>query len=189
MRLRSWRGLNLSVTPRPPTTETPLVIIGWREWISLPDLGIARIKAKIDTGARSSCLHTYEMETYQVDGRPFVRFKVHPIQRHDEFSVTCEAPVHDIRKVRSSSGEATDRIVIQSLVRWMGESWLVDMTLNNRSEMGFRMLIGREAIRNRLLRGFWSFVPRRSSETEETAARPTTLGKCSNRIALEVPQG
>lgn len=156
MPLRSWRELILSITPRPPTTETPttetpLVIIGWREWISLPELGIARIKAKIDTGARSSCLHTYEMETYQVDGRPFVRFKVHPIQRHDEFSVTCEAPVHDIRKVRSSSGEASDRIVIQSLVRWMGESWLVDMTLNNRSEMGFRMLIGREAIRNRLL--------------------------------------
>ncbi len=151
MPLRRWRELNLSVTPRPPTTETPLVIIGWREWISLPELGIARIKAKIDTGARSSCLHTYEMETYQVDGRPFVRFKVHPIQRHDEFSVTCEAPVHDVRKVRSSSGEAADRIVIQSLVRWMGESWMVDMTLNNRSEMGFRMLIGREAIRSRLL--------------------------------------
>lgn len=141
----------LSAEPKPTESETPLVIIGWREWVSLPELGIARIKAKIDTGARSSCLHTYEMETYQIDQQPFVRFKVHPIQRHEEFSVTCEAPIHDVRSVRSSSGEATDRIVIQSLVRWMGQTWKIDVTLNNRSEMGFRMLIGREAVRNRLL--------------------------------------
>jgi hypothetical protein len=142
---------NLTVKRQRTRTETPLVIIGWREWISLPELGIVRVKAKIDTGARSSSLHTYEIEPFQVDGRPFVRFKVHPIQRHDEFSVTCQAPVHDIRPVRSSSGEVSERFVIQTLVRWMGESWTVDLTLFNRAEMGFRMLIGREAIRGRML--------------------------------------
>jgi len=106
------------------------------------------------------------METYQIDRQPFVRFKVHPIQRREEFSVTCEAPIHDVRSVRSSSGEATDRIVIQSLVRWMGEIWKIDVTLNNRSEMGFRMLIGREAVRNRLLvdsgRSYLGGRPKRS---------------------------
>lgn len=163
----------MSVTSRPPTADTPLVIIGWREWISLPELGIARIKAKIDTGARSSCLHTYEIESFELEGRPYVRFKVHPIQRHDEFSVTCQAPVHDVRSVRSSSGEAADRFVIQTLVRWMGESWTVDLTLANRSEMGFRMLIGREAIRGRMLvdpgRSYFGGRPKRKKKRRRSS--------------------
>lgn len=98
----------MTVPAKPLKIESPLVIIGWREWIALPDLGIVRIKAKIDTGARSSSLHTYALESFEVNGRMFVRFKVHPIQRHDEFSVTCHAPVHDVRKVRSSSGEVSE---------------------------------------------------------------------------------
>ena len=150
------------------TTDNPLLIIGWREWLSLPDLGIARIKAKIDTGARSSSLHTYFLEPFQIDGRPHVRFKVHPIQRHDEFSVTCEAPVHDVRLVRSSSGEASERFVIQTLVRWMGESWTMELTLANRAEMGFRLLIGREAVRGRMLvdpgRSYFGGRPRRKKK-------------------------
>jgi hypothetical protein len=141
----------LAAAPKRTINESTLLIIGWREWIALPDLGIVRIKAKIDTGARSSSLHTYSIEPFQSDGRPYVRFKVHPIQRHDEFSVTCEAPVHDVRRVKSSSGEVSERFVIQTQLRWMGESWLADLTLFDRSEMGFRMLIGREAIRSRML--------------------------------------
>lgn len=130
---------------------TPLVIIGWREWVSLPSLGISRIKAKIDTGARSSSLHAFDIERYDRNGRGFVRFKVHPIQRHDELVVPCEAEIHDVRSVRSSSGEASDRFVIQTPVHWMGETWTVELTLADRTEMGFRMLVGREAVRGRML--------------------------------------
>ena len=126
-------------------------MIGWREWLSLPELRIPKIKAKIDTGARSSSLHAYEIETYQESGSSFVRFKVNPVQRRDEMSIACEAPIHDIRSVRSSSGVAAERIVIQTAVSWMGETWTVDLTLANRAQMGFRMLLGREAIRSRML--------------------------------------
>ncbi|TWU57850.1 ATP-dependent zinc protease family protein [Rubripirellula reticaptiva] len=135
----------------PSSGETPLVIIGWREWLSLPDLKIAHIKAKIDTGARSSSLHAFEIEAFDRDGAPWVRFQVHPIQRRDKYSVQCEAPVHDIRNVRSSSGESSIRYVILTSVLWMGETWTVDLTLADRTQMGFRMLVGREAVRGRML--------------------------------------
>ena len=131
--------------------SAPLVIIGWREWVSLPELGIKHIKAKIDTGARSSSLHAFEIEPFVRDGKSMVRFDVHPVQRRDDISVRCEAQVHDIRRVRSSSGEVSKRFVILAMVSWMGETWPVELTLANRSEMGFRMLIGREAIRGRML--------------------------------------
>lgn len=131
--------------------EAPLIIIGWREWVSLPGLGVQRVKAKIDTGARSSSLHAFDVEPFDLDGQKMVRFTVHPAQRSTKRIVRCQAPVHDIRSVRSSSGQAADRIVIQTLVSWMGEEWTVDLTLADRTEMGFRMLIGREAIRGRML--------------------------------------
>ena len=131
--------------------SAPLVIIGWREWVALPDLGIQHIKAKIDTGARSSSLHAFEIEAFVRDGKSMVRFDVHPVQRRDDISVRCEAEVFDVRRVRSSSGEVSKRFVIQTAVEWMGERWQVELTLADRSEMGFRMLIGREAVRSRML--------------------------------------
>jgi len=131
--------------------SAPLVIIGWREWVSLPQFGIRHIKAKIDTGARSSSLHAFEIEPYEFDGKTMVRFDVHPVQRRDDISIRCQAPLYDIRSVRSSSGAVSTRFVILSLVSWMGETWPVELTLADRSEMGFRMLIGREAIRGRML--------------------------------------
>ncbi len=136
-------------TPSPG--ETPLVIIGWREWVSLPGLKIAHIKAKIDTGARSSSLHAFEIEPFDHEGEPWVRFQVHPIQRRDDFSIPCQAPVHDIRNVRSSSGESAARYVILTDVSWMGEKWTAELTLADRTQMGFRMLVGREAVRGRML--------------------------------------
>ena len=113
------------------------MIIGWREWLSLPDLGVPRIKAKIDTGARSSSLHAYDIEQFQREGCSLVRFKVHPIQRREQMEVCCVAEVHDIRSVRSSSGEATDRIVIQTTASWLDQEWTIDLTLADRSQMGF----------------------------------------------------
>ncbi|QDT08076.1 ATP-dependent zinc protease [Stieleria marina] len=134
-----------------PSDERSMPIMGWREWISLPDLGVPRLKAKIDTGARSSSLHAFEIETFTRDDEVFVRFQVHPVQRNDEKTIACEAKVHDVRHIRSSSGQAQERFVILANVRWKNEVWPVELTLADRSEMGFRMLVGREAVRGRVL--------------------------------------
>lgn len=127
-----------------------LPTIGWREWLSLPDLGVDRIKAKIDTGARSSSLHAFEIERFTRDGADWVRFSIHPRQRNDELIVTTEAPVIDRRAVRSSSGHAALRYVISTTIEWNHQSWPIELTLADRDSMGFRMLLGREAVRRRL---------------------------------------
>lgn len=126
-------------------------VIGWREWVSLPDLAIRHVKAKIDTGARSSSLHAFNIEAFTRDGISMVHFEVHPNQRSELPVIACEAPIHDVRRVRSSSGIATKRFVILTKVHWLDATWEVDLTLADRSLMGFRMLIGREAVRGRVL--------------------------------------
>jgi hypothetical protein len=128
-----------------------LAIIGWREWLALPDLGIASIKAKVDTGARSSSLHAFEVVPFRKKGKDYVRFKVHPRQRSKEGIVETEAAVLEYRKVRSSSGQASYRPVILTTVEMLGQSWAIELTLANRDQMGFRMLLGREGIRGRML--------------------------------------
>ena|SRR6056297_1920669 len=132
-------------------TKKPLPIIGWREWVGLPELEISWIKAKVDTGARSSSIHTFDLHPYEQDGEDWVRFKIHPIQRNTKVTVTAEAKVIDVRSVRSSSGKASKRPVILSHITMLGTTWPIELTLANRDEMGFRMLLGREAFRNRFL--------------------------------------
>ncbi len=124
-------------------------IIGWREWVGLPDLILGRIKAKVDSGARSSSLHAFDIEHFERDGEPWVKFKVHPIQRSDRKIIEAEAPVTDSRMVRSSNGKAQLRTVITTNVRLLGKTWPVELTLANRDKMSFRMLLGREAFRNK----------------------------------------
>ncbi len=131
--------------------KRPLSVIGWREWLGLPDLGIRWIKAKVDTGARSSSLHAYDLHEVERDGVRLVRFKVHPVQRDTRKVVDSEARVLEYRSVRSSSGKASLRPVILTSVTLLGQSWQVELTLANRDEMGFRMLLGREAYRGRFL--------------------------------------
>lgn len=126
-------------------------IIGWREWLRLPELGIANIKAKVDTGARSSSLHAYDIREYKRSGHTFVEFKVHPKQRNSKLVVKCHARVLEYRKVKSSSGHSELRPVILTPVELLGESWQMELTLTNRDQMGFRMLLGRESIRKRFL--------------------------------------
>ena len=132
--------------PRPP-----LPVIGWREWVGLPDFGIRRIKVKVDTGARSSSLHAFDLHRFERDGAPWVRFQVHPVQRKKDRTVEVEAEVLEYRSVRSSSGKATMRPVIVTNVTLLGITWPVELTLASRDEMGFRMLLGREAFRRRFL--------------------------------------
>lgn len=127
-----------------------LKILGWREWFSLPELGITSIKAKIDTGARTSCLHAFEVEGFEKpDGSPFVRFKVHPIQDNIDAVIECECPVVDQRTVSDSGGHKELRYVIQTTAVCGDEQWPIEMTLTNRDTMRFRMLLGRTAMEGR----------------------------------------
>lgn len=129
----------------------PAVIIGWREWVALPGLGVDAIKAKIDTGARSSALHAFTVERFDQGGRAMVRFQAHPIQRNDDYIVTAEAALLEERMVKNSGGQAELRPVIETLVQMGNAVWAIELTLTNRDEMGFRMLLGRQAVRRRYL--------------------------------------
>ncbi len=131
--------------------QTNLPVIGWREWVRLPDLGIKMIKAKVDTGARSSSLHAFDLTQFERNGVTWVKFKVHPEQRKSGTVVKTEARVLDFRSVRSSSGKAAVRPVIMTRIELLGAIYAVEVTLANRDEMGFRMLLGREAFRRRFL--------------------------------------
>ena len=131
------------------TKDSELASIGWREWVALPDLGLPAIKAKIDTGARTSALHAFLIEPYQKDGIEMLRFLIHPIQRNQEFQVECHCPVYDVREVTDSGGHREMRYVIQSNVRIGTGSWPIELTLTNRDTMAFRMLLGRKAMENR----------------------------------------
>ena len=128
-----------------------LPVIGWREWVGLPELGIEKIKVKVDTGARSSSLHAYDVEEFQLDGKPWVRFKVHPVQCRSREVVEAQAEVLEFRGIRSSNGKVQMRPVIVTNIELLGVTWPVELTLANRDEMGFRMLLGREAFRRRFL--------------------------------------
>lgn len=125
--------------------------IGWREWVELPHLGVAAIKAKIDTGARSSALHAFNLRRIERDGKPWVRFVIHPMQRTIAESLEVETPVQEFRKIRSSNGLQSIRPVILTPVTLGGVSWMLELTLANRDAMGFRMLLGRHALRDRFL--------------------------------------
>ena len=130
---------------------TKLSVIGWREIIALPKLGISQIKAKIDTGARSSALHAFHVEKFQRDGQEMIRFQVHPHQRDSTHTVSAEAELLEYREVRPSSGKAQLRPVILTNVELEGVQWQIELTLTNRDVMGFRMLLGRQAVRDRFL--------------------------------------
>lgn len=143
-------------------------IIGWREWVGLPELKVKAIKAKVDTGARSSSLHVFNLESFEQDGIARVRFDILPVQRRDDEVVSAEAVVLEYRSVRSSSGKAQQRPVIITQVELLGKNWPVEMTLANRDEMGFRMLLGREAFRGRFLvdagKSYYGGKPKRAKK-------------------------
>jgi hypothetical protein len=135
------------VTAKPITKP----ILGWREWIALPQLGIERIKAKVDTGARTSALHAFNVRLYEEDGKRFVSFMVHPIQGNTEKTVKCTAKVKDERLVTDSGGHKEHRLVIETAIKIGDHQRTVEVTLTDRDNMLFRMLLGRTAIRPHFL--------------------------------------
>lgn len=129
----------------PPTRLT----LGWREWIALPELGLPLIKAKIDTGARTSTLHAFYVESFWRGAELWVRFGVHPLQRRTDVVVHCQAPVLERRTVSDSGGHRERRYVIATPVEVGGAAWPLELTLTNRDAMLFRMLLGRTAMAGR----------------------------------------
>lgn len=146
--------------------------VGWREWVTLPDIAVPWIKAKLDTGARSSAIHAFDLVESDRDGQLWVRYAVHPWQGSDADPVIVESPVIDRREVRSSSGHSEDRLVVPTQITLAGRTITVEMTLSRRDEMGFRMLLGREALRQGFL-----IDPSRSY----TAGRPPLAVRRRNR--------
>jgi hypothetical protein len=125
--------------------------VGWREWVALPGLGIPGIKAKIDTGARTSALHTFRLDTFSAGGGMRVRFGIHPLPRRTDLEIFCEADVVDRRLVTDSGGHREWRYVILTPLRLGGAEWEIEITLTNRDSMLFRMLLGRSALTGRLM--------------------------------------
>jgi ribosomal protein S6--L-glutamate ligase len=122
------------------------LIVGWQEWISLPELGLPALRAKFDTGAKTSALHTCFVEPFGSASNPKVRFGVQPSRRAADLEVAAVADVVDQREVISSNGERELRYVISTILSIAGRHWPIEVTLTNRSRMTYRMLIGRQAI-------------------------------------------
>ena len=127
------------------------ITLGWREWVDLPELGLFHVKAKVDTGARTSALHAFELRTFEEAGRQRVEFKMHPNQRDTETVVVCVADVIDERVVRDSGGHREERFVIETPIRIGEREWPIEVTLTARDDMLFRMLLGRTAMKGRAI--------------------------------------
>ena len=123
---------------------------GWEEWVSLPELGLPALRAKVDTGARTSALHAHDIEVFGPDKAPKVRFNVHPVAGKDHVAITCSAPILDRREVTSSNGESELRYVIETRLEVAGQSWPIEVTLTDRSSMTSRMLLGRQALQDHI---------------------------------------
>ncbi|MDH5630436.1 MAG: 30S ribosomal protein S6--L-glutamate ligase [Gammaproteobacteria bacterium] len=127
------------------------MIVGSEEWCAFPELGVPAIKARVDSGAKTSSIHAFNIQTFRREGRNWASFEIHPIQNNRRVVIRCERPIIDKRSVKSSTGISETRYVIASTMRLGDKVWEVELTLANRDSMGFRMLLGREAMVNRLI--------------------------------------
>lgn len=148
--------------------ETEKMVIGWREWVQLPDLGVLEMKAKVDTGADNSSLHAFNLERFVRDGTEYVRFEIHPKQRSKKPTIPCEAPLAMEKKVKNPGGRTELRPVIRTRVVVAGVELMALVNLTSRDEMGFRMLLGRRAVRSKFVidpgRSYLGPRPRREEQ-------------------------
>jgi ribosomal protein S6--L-glutamate ligase len=136
----------------PRKTESPApLILGWEEWVALPELGLQAIKVKVDTGARTSALHAFYVEPFGPSRARRVRFGVHPLPRRRDVAIECTARLIDYREVKSSSGDSGARYVIETPIRIGKRQWPIEITLADRNMMTYRMLLGRQAIQGGIL--------------------------------------
>ena len=149
--MTSENTLNSSSQKRNRSSRDSLPIMGWREIIALPQLNVESIKAKIDTGARTSALHAFKIEEFELNNKLMIRFEVHPLQRDNQRIIKAEAELLEYRPIKSSNGHSQNRPVIITTAKLGQQQWQIELTLTNRDVMGFRMLLGRQAIRDRFL--------------------------------------
>jgi hypothetical protein len=154
--------------------ESLATVAGWREWVALPDLDVPWVKAKLDTGARSSSIHAFDVEEFDLDGTARVSFAIHPWQRSKADEVRVDLPIVDRRAIRSSTGHEEERLVVRTVITVVGHDLDAELTLANRDEMGFRMLVGREALRGTILvdpgRSYLGGRPRRATRRKNRGA-------------------
>jgi len=145
--------VNKPITEKMITEEmiTGKTLIGWREWVALPQLGIPAIKAKVDTGARTTALHAFELEPFEEDGIAKIHFGIHPLQRRKDVTRYCIADILDQRIVTDSGGHREERYVIRTSISMNQTTWEIELTLTNRDSMFFRMLLGRTTMHNHFL--------------------------------------
>lgn len=125
--------------------------IGWQEWVGLSELGVPAIKAKIDTGAKTSSLHAFNIRRKKIRRKDYVSFIIHPLQGNNDLELSCCAPIIDVRGVMSSNGSIEQRFVIATTLTLGNKEWKIELTLSNRDPLRFRMLLGREALRGNVI--------------------------------------
>ncbi len=125
--------------------------IGWREWAQFPALCDRRIQAKIDTGAKTSAIHAWRIKEVKVDGRDYVQFYLHPVQGKRRPAIFCSVPIHDRRYIKSSNGAGQRRIIILTVLKLGAREAEVELSLTNRDDMGFRLLVGRDALKKNVI--------------------------------------
>jgi hypothetical protein len=133
------------------TTHRPKTIIGWREWLALPELGIPAVKAKIDSGARTSALHVHFIEEFDDGPKKRVRFGIHPLRKRKDLELICEADIVDFRRVKDSGGHSEMRHFIRTKALLGGHRWPIEISLTSREGMLFRMLLGRTALEGKFI--------------------------------------
>lgn len=126
-------------------------VVGWREWLAMPDLGVERIIAKVDTGAKTCALHAFYIDEFVRDGRLWIKFGLHPNCDDNQQEIDCEAPVKERRDVTDSGGHCENRYVIDTTFGIAGKQFMAEVTLTNRDNMRYRLLLGRNALRRRML--------------------------------------
>jgi hypothetical protein len=156
-------------------------VLGWREWLGFPELGIPQVKAKVDTGARTSCLHAFSVRPFQREEHTWVRFGIHPLQGNDSEEIWCEAPVKEQRTVRDSGGHEELRYVIETLVTIGAAEHRIEVTLTDRDSMKFRVLLGRTAIRGEYLVDSGRSYLQANKKRLRGAARATANAKATGR--------